>query len=106
MSKLMIWFRYVAGPVSLVPTVVLWGLWIKAFGEGTTQNERVQVFSSYFADGITPHTLSSIALITSIAAVILGALLMIKATPGQRAMNITVVILGSVFTLLNIYQLL
>lgn len=73
---------------------------------GTTQKERVEIFLSYLSVGTTPHSLSVAALITSIAAVILGALLLIKATPGQRAMNITVVILGSLFTLLNIFQLL
>lgn len=106
MSKLLLWFRYLAGPILLVPTVVLWGLWIKAFGVGTTQKERVEILLSYLPEGTAPHTLSMIALITSIAAVILGALLLIKANPGQRAVNITVVILGSLFTLLNIFQLL
>jgi hypothetical protein len=107
MGKIMTGLRLWAGPILLLPTIVLWGLWIKAFGEGGNQEERVQIFLSYFPAGTTLHTLTTLPLVASISAVVLGALILLT-SPRKREVNVSilVVVLGVVFTLLNIFQLL
>lgn len=106
MSKPASWAKYVVGPVLLLPTIVLWSLWIKAFGDGATPAERIQIYLSHFPGGTTVRILTLIPLTSSVAAVIVASLFLAKATSAQRAVNIIVVVLGALFTLLNIFQLL
>ncbi len=106
MAKPASWPRYAIGPVLLGPTVVFWGLWIKAFGEGDSPESRIRIFLSYFPEGTTIRTLAWMPLITSLAALTVAASFLVRATRGQRVVNISVIILGSLMLLLSAFQLL
>ncbi len=106
MAKPVEWPRYAIGPVLLLPTVVFWCLWIKAFGEGDSPESRIRIFLSYFPEGTAIRTLAWMLLITSLAALTVSAFFLVRATRGQRVVNISVIILGILMSLLNVFQLL
>jgi hypothetical protein len=107
MAKPLFGFRYWVAPVFLLPTVVIWGIWIKAFGEGGTQEQRIQIFRSHFAEWVSLLALELVPLATSLAAVALGTYFFAKSTAtGVRVVNVVVILVGLAFTLLNVFQFL
>ena len=106
MSQAKSWLKHVIGPVLLLSTVCIWAIWIKAFGEGSSPEQRVQLFNSYFPEGTSIAVLTLIPPATSVAAGILGAVFLFKATFGQRVVNVIVILLGILFSILNVFQLL
>lgn len=102
MSKVATVCKYVLGPILLLPTIIVWWLWIEAFGEGSTQEERVQIYLSYFPQGSTLDMLSWLPIALSLIGVVVAGLFLIKSTTTQRVINGIVIVIGLVITFLNI----
>jgi len=94
------------GSVLILPSLFMWAVWIKSFNAGTNQADRVVIFLSHFPDGTALGLLTGIGLITSISAIVFGATALKKSTLLLRIINMAVIILGSVLTFLNLFQLM
>ncbi len=94
------------GAVLVLPSIVYLALWIKSFNAGSNQAERVSIFLSHFPDGTTVGTLTSIAIVTSIGAIVAAAIALYGSTIVVRIVNIAVLVMASLLTLLNIFGLL
>jgi hypothetical protein len=102
MKKVLTVCKYSLGLILQVPTILVFELWIKAFNEGSTPQERVQIFLSFFPQGTTRDILSWGPIALSLAGVVLAGLFLIKSTTAQRVVNVIVIIFGLAITFLNI----
>jgi hypothetical protein len=97
----------IVGLICLFVPILILGLWIHAFNLGTTQIERVEIFTSYF-----PGFLQDIFAITflSMAFCILTIILSSIALklPGKlwKAMNIVILVFSLLLLLMNLFQMM
>jgi hypothetical protein len=94
------------GVILILPSILFWGIWIKSFYAGSNQSERVSVLISHFPEGTTVGILTSIAIISSLGAALASVRGLRGASSIFRVANITVIVLASLLTFLNIFQLL
>jgi hypothetical protein len=101
-SRFTLWI----GSLLILPSLFMWVLWIRSFNAGTNQADRVAIYLSHFPAGIPLGLLIGVGLVTSISAIVFGVTALKKSTLVLRIINIVVVIVGSVLTLLNVFQLM
>ena len=100
-------FKLCTGTLLLVPSLFMWFLWINSFKAGTTQVARQAAFLSHFPDGTPLSLLSVVALLTSVAAIAFGGIALKHSTLFlQRLASLTVIILGCLLSLLNLFQMM
>ena len=90
----------------LLPSIISWRLWIKAFNEGSNQPERVEAFMSFFPEGTTIGLITMTTLITSALAVGVGMLSVTFASPWARVAVIAIALVSFLFTILNLFQVM
>ena len=87
--------------------LLVYGLWIQAFNLGATQSERVLVFNSYFPDFLQGRWDTTYLSITfCILAIILSSICLKLSQKLWRALNIIILIFGSLLQLLNLFSMM
>ena len=97
----------VAGQICLIVPALIIGLWIHAFNLGTTQTERVEIFTNYFPGflhGRFAHTFVSMAF--CILSMILCRMGMKLQGKSWRALNSISLGLGALILLMNLFEMM
>jgi len=97
----------VAGQICLFVPVLMIGLWIHAFNLGTTQTERVEIFTNYFPGflhGRFTHTLVSMAF--CILSIVLCRMGMKLPEKSWRALNSFSLVLAALILLMNLFEMM
>ena len=87
--------------------ISIYGLWINAFNMGTSQVERVSIFNSYFPDFLHGrwHT-TYLGITFCVLAIILSSISLKMSGKLWRALNIIILIFGSLLLLLNLFSMM
>ncbi len=97
----------VLGALCLFFPVLIIGLWIHAFNLGTTQTERVEIFTNYFPGflhGRFTHTLVSMAF--CILSIVLCRMGMKLPEKSWRALNSFSLVLAALILLMNLFEMM
>ena len=97
----------VAGLICIFVPILIFGLWIHAANLGTTQNERVTIFKSYFPDflgGRWDITFLSIAF--CISAVILSSISLKFSGKLWKVLNVIILVISVLLLSLNLFSMM
>jgi len=89
-----------------IPLIII-GLWVHAFNLGDNQNNRVEIFNTYFPDflhGIYSTTLLSIAF--CVAAIILSIICLKVSEKMWKILNIAILVISISLFLFNIFSMM
>ena len=98
----------IIGLVVLAIPVWIWGLWIWLFSAtaGSSQEERVKLYLSYFPPFLTVTAISWIVIVTSVCAIVFSMLGRRTADALFRALGIFVIIAASCLLFLQQFTML
>jgi len=95
-----------AGLICISIPVLILGLWIHAFNSGTNQLERVAIFNGYFPGFLSGRNTIYLSLAFCILAIILSSICLKLSRKLWKTLNITILIIGFLLLLLNLFQLM
>ncbi len=94
------------GFICLVISLAILFLWIHAFDQGSSQQERVQIYISYFPSFLGLIGVSIIEVLLALIAIVVGKICMRLRGFGWKLLNITILTGGSFIVLFNIWGLM
>lgn len=86
----------------LVATAIV-GLWIYAFQTGDDQQERVQIYLSYFPPFLGLWGITAVQVLLSGAAIVISSICLKLPHPGWKLLNVAIIAFSSLVVLLNIW---
>lgn len=104
-----------AGPLCLLPALVISGLWIVAVNRSSAQTERVSYYLSFFPRGTDVYQLALIVFVSCLLAIVFSVLGFRKRSFGHAAgadwrgdlvqpLHIATIVMASIIGFLNFFQ--
>jgi len=99
----------IAGGILLLPSLWVWGAWIKTVGANPSlpQDDKVEIFLGYFPAFIkSVSTTSFIVLLSCVACIVISAIGLKHASRPFRIVGIIIIVLASLITLLQLFTMM
>ena len=97
----------IVGLLCLFVPVIILGLWIHAFNLGSTQINRVEIFTRYFPESFNGRlTITFLSMAFCILTIILSGISLTQSEKLWKAMNFFTLVLGLLLLLMNLFQIM
>lgn len=94
------------GFICLLISLAILFLWIHAFDQGSSQQERVQIYLSYFPSFLGQIGVTIIEVLLALNAIVFGGIGRRLRGFGWKLLNVTIITGGSFIVLFNIWGLM
>ncbi len=97
----------ILGALSLVPALLIWGLWIYVFSVNIPDAKKTELYMSYFPAFLqSREALSNIVLLSSLVSILLSSFGLKRANIYLKVVGTVIIIIGCLVTLLQLFSMM